>query len=53
MMLYDQIASNKRKTVVLLFVFFMLLAAIGAAVGYLWLDSLGLSCHCPDYWYLA
>lgn len=41
MMLYDQIASNKRKTVVLLFVFFMLLAAIGAAVGYLWLDSLG------------
>lgn len=40
-MLYDQITSNKRKTVVLLFVFFMLLAAIGAAVGYLWLDSLG------------
>ncbi len=39
-MLYDQIASNKRKTVVLLFVFFLILAAIGAAVGYLWLDSL-------------
>ena len=39
-MLYDQIANNKRKTVVLLFVFFLILAAIGAAVGYLWLDSL-------------
>lgn len=39
-MLYDQIASNKRKTVVLLFVFFLILAAIGAVVGYLWLDSL-------------
>ena len=38
-MLYDQIASNKRKTVVLLFVFFLILAAIGATVGYLWLDS--------------
>lgn len=38
-MLFDQIASNKRKTVVLLIVFFILLAAIGAAVGYLWLDS--------------
>ena len=39
-MLYDQIANDKRKTVVLLFVFFLILAAIGAAVGYLWLDSL-------------
>ena len=39
-MLFNQIASNKRKTIVLLIVFFMLLAAIGAAVGYLWLDSL-------------
>ncbi|MGT2750656.1 zinc metalloprotease HtpX [Streptococcus orisasini] len=39
-MLFDQIASNKRKTIILLLVFFLLLAAIGAAVGYLWLDSL-------------
>ncbi len=39
-MLFDQISSNKRKTVVLIFVFFLLLAAIGAAVGYLWLGSL-------------
>ncbi|WP_057491271.1 zinc metalloprotease HtpX [Streptococcus orisasini] len=39
-MLFDQIASNKRRTIILLFVFFLLLAAIGAAVGYLWLDSL-------------
>lgn len=38
-MLYQQIASNKRKTVVLLIVFFCLLAAIGAAVGYLVLGS--------------
>ena len=40
LMLYDQISSNKRKTVVLLLVFFLVLSAIGAAVGYLWLDSL-------------
>lgn len=39
-MLFDQIASNKRKTIILLIVFFLLLALIGAAVGYLWLDSL-------------
>ncbi|MGT2924914.1 zinc metalloprotease HtpX [Streptococcus caviae] len=39
-MLFDQIASNKRKTIILLVVFFLLLAAIGAAVGYLWLDNL-------------
>lgn len=38
-MLFDQIASNKRRTWVLLVVFFALLALIGAAVGYLWLDS--------------
>ena len=39
-MLYNQISSNKRRTVVLLSVFFMLLAAIGAAVGYLWLGDM-------------
>lgn len=38
-MLFDQIASNKRCTWVLLVAFFALLALIGAAVGYLWLDS--------------
>lgn len=39
-MLYNQISSNKRRTVVLLIVFFMLLAAIGSAVGYLWLGDM-------------
>ena len=38
-MLFDQIVSNKRRTWVLLVAFFALLALIGAAVGYLWLDS--------------
>ena len=38
-MLFDQIASNKRRTWVLLVAFFALLALIGVAVGYLWLDS--------------
>lgn len=38
-MLFDQIASNKRRTWFLLIAFFGLLALIGAAVGYLWLDS--------------
>ena len=38
-MLYQQIASNKRKTVVLLTVFFLLLALLGYAVGYLFMNS--------------
>ena len=38
-MLFDQIASNKRRTWILLIAFFILLALIGAAVGYLWLGS--------------
>lgn len=38
-MLYNQIAQNKRRTVVWLFFFFLLLGAIGAAVGYLWLGN--------------
>lgn len=38
-MLFDQIASNKRRTWLLLIAFFGLLALIGATVGYLWLDS--------------
>jgi len=38
-MLYKQIASNKRKTWVLLIVFFLLLALLGYAVGYLFMNS--------------
>lgn len=41
-MLYDQIASNKRRTVVLIIAFFILLTAIGAAAGYLLLGNLEL-----------
>lgn len=38
-MLFDQIASNKRRTWLLLIAFFGLLALVGAAIGYLWLRS--------------
>ena len=38
-MLYQQIASNKRKTIVLLTVFFFLLGLVGYAVGYLFMNS--------------
>ena len=38
-MLYKQIASNKRKTWVFLIVFFLLLAIVGYAVGYLFMNS--------------
>ena len=38
-MLYKQIASNKRKTWVLLIVFFLLLALVGYAVGFLFINS--------------
>lgn len=38
-MLYQQIARNKRKTVLVMFGFFLLVAAIGAAVGYLFAGS--------------
>ena len=38
-MLYKQIASNKRKTWALLIVFFLLLAIVGYAVGYLFMNS--------------
>ena len=38
-MLYEQIASNKRKTWVLLIVFFLLLAIVGYAVGFLFMNS--------------
>lgn len=38
-MLYDQISTNKRRTVVLLVVFFGLLALVGYSVGYLWFQS--------------
>lgn len=38
-MLFDQIARNKRRTWVLLLVFFILLGLVGYAVGYLWLRS--------------
>ncbi len=39
-MLYQQIQSNKRRTIVLLLAFFVLVALVGAAVGYLLLGSL-------------
>lgn len=39
-MLYQQIASNKRRTMLLLIAFFMLLSALGAGVGYLMWGSL-------------
>ena len=38
-MLFDQIACNKRKTWILLLVFFLLLALVGYAVGYLFMRS--------------
>ena len=38
-MLFDQIASNKRKTWILLLVFFLLLALVGYAAGYLFMRS--------------
>ena len=38
-MLFDQIARNKRKTWLLLLVFFLLLGLVGYGVGYLWLGS--------------
>ena len=38
-MLYTQIASNKRKTWLLLIVFFLLLALVGYAVGFLFMNS--------------
>lgn len=38
-MLYQQIAQNKRKTIFLILAFFFLLTAIGAAAGYLLVES--------------
>ena len=38
-MLYQQIARNKRKTILVMFGFFMLVALIGAAIGYLFARS--------------
>lgn len=38
-MLFDQIAQNKRRTWLLLLAFFILLALVGYAVGYLWVGS--------------
>ncbi|MFR1099030.1 MAG: zinc metalloprotease HtpX, partial [Streptococcus thermophilus] len=38
-MLFDQIARNKRRTWLLLLVFFLLLGLVGYGVGYLWLGS--------------
>ena len=38
-MLFDQIASNKRRTWILLLVFFLLLALVGYAAGYLFMRS--------------
>ncbi|MGT2895149.1 zinc metalloprotease HtpX [Streptococcus entericus] len=39
-MLFEQIKSNKRRTIALLFIFFALLTALGAALGYVLADSL-------------
>lgn len=41
-MLFDQISKNKRRTILLLIVFFILLSMIGAAVGYLLIGSFEL-----------
>ncbi|KXT73792.1 Heat shock protein HtpX [Streptococcus sp. DD10] len=38
-MLFEQIARNKRRTWLLLAVFFILLAFVGYAIGYLWMRS--------------
>ena len=38
-MLFEQIAANKRRTWFLLVAFFARLALIGAAAGYLWMNS--------------
>lgn len=38
-MLYQQIAQNKRKTILVMMGFFILVALIGAAVGYLFADT--------------
>lgn len=38
-MLYQQIARNKRKTVLVVAVFFLLLALVGAAIGYFFADT--------------
>ncbi len=38
-MLYQQIARNKRKTILVMFGFFLLVALIGAAIGYLFARS--------------
>ena len=38
-MLYQQIARNKRKTILVMFGFFLLVALIGAAIGYLFSRS--------------
>lgn len=39
-MLFEQIASNNRKTWLLFIVFFSLLALVGAAAGYIWFSSI-------------
>lgn len=39
-MLYDQIASNKRESIFIICVFFLLMESIGAAVGFFWLTDM-------------
>lgn len=39
-MLYDQIASNKRKSIFIICVFFLLMESVGAAVGFFWLTDM-------------
>ena len=38
-MLHQQIEQNKRRTVLIVFLFFLLFAALGAAIGYLNWDN--------------
>ncbi len=39
-MLYQQIARNKRKTALIMFIFLVILGLVGAGIGYLWSNSL-------------
>lgn len=38
-MLYQQIARNKRKTALIMFIFLVILGLVGAGIGYLWSNS--------------
>lgn len=38
-MLYQQIARNKRKTALIMFIFLVILGLVGAGIGYLWINN--------------